>query len=171
MPIRRAEQSDADGIWAILKPVIRGGETYALPRDMARADALAYWMAPEKRTFVAEEGGEILGTYYLRANQAGGGDHVCNCGYVTGEEARGRGVGRAMCEHSLAEAARAGFRAMQFNSVVSTNEGAVRLWETLGFEIVGTLPRAFRHPVEGEVDVYVMYRALAPGPDEKAPGG
>jgi ribosomal protein S18 acetylase RimI-like enzyme len=101
-----------------------------------------------------------VGTYYLRANQAGGGDHVCNCGYVTSNASRRRGVARLMCQHSLAEASRIGFRAMQFNCVVSTNEGAVKLWKSLGFDIVGTLPGAFRHPTTGAVDAYVMFRTL-----------
>lgn len=160
MDIRPATPADQDAIWRILEPVIRGGETYALLRDMSRADALAYWTAPEKHCFVAETDGRVLGTYYLRANQAGPGDHVCNCGYVTDEAARGKGIARRMCEHSFGIARGLGFRAMQFNSVVSTNEGAVALWQRLGFEIVGTLPGAFRHPTEGDVDAYVMYRKL-----------
>ncbi len=158
--VRAAEAADADAIWRILEPVLRAGETYALPRDMSRADALAYWMGADKRTFVAAAGGAVLGTYYLRANQQGGGDHVANCGYVTDAEARARGVARAMAEHSLEAARAAGFRAMQYNCVVATNDGAIRLWQRLGFEIVGTLPGAFRHPHAGEVDAYVMYRRL-----------
>ena len=110
--------------------------------------------------FVAEEDGRILGTYYLRANQLGGGDHVANCGYITASGATGRGIARRMCEHSLAHARARGFRAMQFNLVVSTNERAVRLWQSLGFAIVGRLPLAFHHPSQGDVDALVMYRAL-----------
>jgi GNAT superfamily N-acetyltransferase len=158
--IRPATFDDKAAIWSILEPVIRAGETYALPRDMREADAHAYWMGPDRETFVAEEDGRIAGTYYLRANQAGGGDHVCNCGYVTAAVASGKGVARAMCEHSLAHARSRGFTAMQFNFVVSTNERAVRLWEQLGFATVGRLPGAFRHPSLGEVDALVMYRAL-----------
>jgi len=158
--IRPATFDDKAAIWSILEPVIRAGETYALPRDMRQADALAYWMGPDRETFVAEAGGRIAGTYYLRANQAGGGDHVCNCGYITAVAARGKGVARAMCEHSLTHARTRGFKAMQFNFVISTNERAVRLWEQLGFAIVGRLPGAFRHPSLGEVDALVMYLAL-----------
>lgn len=160
MIIRGCGPQDEDGIWEILGPVIRAGETYALPRDMTREAALAYWLAPGNQTFVAEDDGEIVGTYYMRANQAGGGDHVCNCGYVTSENMRGRGIARRMGEHSLAQARKSGFRAMQFNCVVSTNDGAVRLWQRLGFEIVGTLTGAFHHPSLGDVDAYVMYRTL-----------
>ena len=127
---------------------------------MTREDILAYWCATEKQTFIAEIGGQILGTYYLRANQAGGGSHVCNCGYVTSSAARGKGIAGKMCLHSLGVAREAGFRAMQYNCVVSTNEGAIRLWRKLGFEVVGTLPKAFYHPSLGDVDAFVMYQAL-----------
>ena len=151
---------DADAIAQIILPVIAAGETYALEAHMTRAAALAYWMGQDRQTFVAEQGGEILGTYYLRANQAGGGGHVCNCGYMTRASASGRGVARRMCEHSLAHAREQGFRAMQFNFVVSTNVRAVGLWHSLGFETVGRLPRAFAHPRQGLVDALVMYREL-----------
>lgn len=158
--IRPATSDDAEAIWRIIGPTIRAGETYALPRDLSRTAALAYWLGPDRETFVAEAGGEILGTYYLRANQQGGGAHVCNCGYMTASEAAGRGVARAMCAHSLEHARSRGFRAMQFNFVVSTNDRAVRLWQSLGFAIVGRLPGAFHHPAHGDVDALVMYQAL-----------
>ncbi|MDE2410535.1 MAG: GNAT family N-acetyltransferase [Sphingomonadales bacterium] len=160
MLIRPATPTDAPAIWAILEPVIRAGETYALDRDMSRADALAYWLGADKATFVAEDEGMVLGTYYLRANQAGGGAHVCNCGYMTGAAATGRGVARRMCEHSLEEARARGFRAMQFNFVVSSNERAVALWQGMGFAVVGRLPEAFDHPALGLVDALVMHRAV-----------
>lgn len=160
MQIRLAREDDGDAIWRILLPTIRAGETYALPADMTEADALAYWTGPNRETFVAEEDGVILGTYYLRPNQAGGGAHVANCGYVTAPEAGGRGVARRMCEHSLQQARDQGFRAMQFNFVVATNERAVRLWQSLGFETVGRLPQAFRHPRLGYTDALVMFRSL-----------
>ena len=160
MLIRSAAAGDCAAIWAILEPVIRAGETYALDRDMREADALAWWLGPDKETFVAEENGVVLGTYYMRPNQPGGGAHVCNCGYVTGAHAVGRGVARAMCGHSLDHARGRGYRAMQFNFVVSTNERAVRLWESLGFGIAGRLPGAFHHPSLGYVDALVMYRTL-----------
>lgn len=159
--IRAATSDDEAAIWAIIEPVIRAGETYTLDRDMSRADALAYWFGPDKETFVAEDaGGVVLGTYYLRANQAGGGNHVCNAGYMTGAAAMGRGVARAMCLHSIGHAKVRGFRAMQFNFVVSTNVRAVGLWQSLGFEIVGRLPGAFDHPAAGCVDALVMFRGL-----------
>ena len=157
--IRPAEPGDADAIWDMLAPVIRAGETYALPRGMGREAALAYWCGADRATFVAEPGGPV-GTYYLKANQPGGGAHVANCGYVTSEAARGRGIAAAMCAHSLDEARRRGFRAMQFNLVVATNGGAIRLWQRMGFGIVGTLAGAFDHPTAGEVDAHVMYRRL-----------
>jgi len=160
MLIRPADPVDHDAIWSIIGPIIGAGETYTLDRDLSRDAALAYWLGPDKETFVAEEAGRILGTYYIRANQAGGGGHVCNCGYMTAPEAAGRGVARAMHEHSLARARERGFRAMQFNFVVAANERAVRLWQSLGFETVGRLPGAFEHPEHGFVDALVMYREL-----------
>ncbi|WP_237478517.1 GNAT family N-acetyltransferase [Lichenibacterium dinghuense] len=160
LAIRPARPADAPALWAVLEPVIRAGDTYALDPDMGEAEALAYWLGPDRETFVAEEDGRVLGTYYVRANQAGGGRHVCNCGYVTAPASAGRGVARRMCAHSLDHARARGFRAMQFNFVVSTNTRAVALWRSMGFETVGRLPGAFRHPVHGDVDALVMFRAL-----------
>jgi L-amino acid N-acyltransferase YncA len=158
--IRAAAASDADAIWGILEPTIRAGETYTLPRDMTWQEALAYWFSPGHEVFVAEENTAVLGTYFLHANQRGGGDHVANCGYITAPHATGRGIAQAMCRHSLERAAARGFRAMQFNFVVSSNERAVKLWQSLGFEIVGRLPEAFLHPTLGYVDALVMFRRL-----------
>ena len=160
MSIRNYAESDAGAVWAILEPTIRAGETYTLPRDMARESALAFWLSPNHEVFVAEEAGEIVGTYILRANQQGAGGHVANCGYITAPWATGRGVAQAMCAHSLERARARGFRAMQFNFVVSSNERAVRLWQRFGFEIVGRLPKAFAHPTHGFVDALVMFREL-----------
>jgi ribosomal protein S18 acetylase RimI-like enzyme len=158
--VRPATDQDRQAIWDIIGPTIRAGETYALPSDLSEQDALDYWLGADRETFVATCGGQILGTYYIRPNQLGGGAHVCNCGYMTGAAAAGRGVVRAMCAHSLDHARAAGFRAMQFNFVVSTNDRAVRLWQSMGFEIVGRLPRAFEHPAHGSVDALVMHRPL-----------
>lgn len=158
--IRPFAAADASAVWRILEPVVRAGETYTLPRDMNEAEALAYWLSAEKETFVAESGGRVVGTYYLRANQAGGGAHVCNCGYMTAAEAGGKGVARAMCLHSQERARARGFRAMQFNFVVATNTRAVALWTSLGFDTVGRLPAAFEHPTHGFVDALVMFRNL-----------
>ncbi|MEX2248760.1 MAG: N-acetyltransferase [Parvibaculum sp.] len=160
MNIRPANEKDDDALWAIMEPVIRAGETYPLPRDLDRAGALAYWRAGGNTVFVSEDEGDVSGSYYLRANTGGGGAHVANCGYMVAPQARGRGVARAMCLHSLREAKARGFRAMQFNLVISTNETAVHLWQSCGFEIVGRLPEAFAHPVEGFVDALVMYRMV-----------
>jgi len=160
MLIRPAAAEDDNAIWAIMEPIIRAGETYTLPRDMAKEAALTYWRSPEHEVFVAEENGEVVGTYFLQANQKGGGGHVANCGYMTAVSATGRGVARMMCTHSLGRARGHKFRAMQFNFVVSTNERAVRLWQSFEFEIVGRLPKAFLHPTMGYVDAYVMYRDL-----------
>ena len=158
--IRPATPEDAAAIWAIIEPVIRAGETLTLDRNRGEGEALAYWFGADKEVFVAEEDGVVLGTYYLRANQTGGGAHVANAGYVTGAAATGRGVARAMGLHSIAHAKARGFRAMQFNFVVSSNVRAVGLWQSLGFDVVGRLPGAFAHPAEGFVDALVMVRAL-----------
>jgi|TARA_A100001391_G_scaffold177119_2_gene140715 ribosomal protein S18 acetylase RimI-like enzyme len=158
--IRRATQADTAQILAIVAPILSAGETYAIAPNLDEAGVLAYWFDPAHEVFVAEEDGTILGTYYLMANQQGGGAHVANCGYMTAPASQGKGVARAMCQHSLARAADRGFRAMQFNHVVSTNGRAVALWQSLGFDIAGVLPAAFNHPVHGYVDSYVMFKTL-----------
>ena len=158
--IREAQREDEDAIWSILEPMIRAGETYALPRSLTREEALTYWFRDGNAVFIAEEDSTCVGTYILRPNQPGGGAHVANCGYVTAPFASGRGVASAMCADSLNRAALAGFRAMQFNFVVSTNERAVNLWKRHGFVIAGTLPKAFLHPSHGYVDVFLMFRPL-----------
>ena len=160
MLIRQAVESDRRAVLAIVAPVLHAGETYAIARDLSDDGTLDYWFAPNHLVFVAEDHGAIVGTYYLMANQQGGGAHVANCGYMTAPTARGKGVARAMCLHSLEQARERGFRAMQFNHVVSTNTAAVALWEKLGFKVVGTLPHAFNHPVQGYVDSFVMFREL-----------
>lgn len=158
--IRPATPADHDAIWAILEPVIRAGETLAHPRDMAREDALSLWLSPDRTVRVLEEDGAVLGVFYVRANQSGGGAHVANAGYVTAQGAGGRGVARRMCAASLDLARELGFSAMQFNFVVSSNVRAVKLWQAMGFEVIGTLPGAFAHPGLGFVDALVMYRGL-----------
>ena len=158
--IRPATEADWPAIWLILEPVFRAGETYPYPRDIDEAGGRRAWMALPRMTCVAEEAGQILGTYYIKPNQPGQGSHVCNCGYVVSSRARGRGVASALCEHSQQLGAELGFRAMQFNLVVSTNTGAVRLWQKLGFEVLARLPGAFAHPREGDVDALVMYKQL-----------
>jgi L-amino acid N-acyltransferase YncA len=160
LKIRAAKKKDHDAIWEMFHEIISAGEVFAFDPQMSREDALAFWCGPGKQTYVAEQNERVVGSYYLARNQEGGGAHVANAGYMVLAASRGRHVGRAMCEHSLREARRIGFRAMQFNFVVSTNESAVHLWKEFGFKIVGTLPAAFRHPARGYVDVYVMFRSL-----------
>ena len=158
--LRPAIDSDRDAIWTIFHDVIASANTYAFDSQMPRQDALALWFRSDAHTYVAESDGRIVGTYILRANQLGPGSHVANAAFMVPPDTQGQGIGHAMGEHCLKEARRLGFRAMQFNFVVSTNESAIRLWQRLGFEIVGTLPEAFRHPEMGYVDVHVMFRSL-----------
>jgi ribosomal protein S18 acetylase RimI-like enzyme len=158
--IRLAVPEDAPAIWSILEPILRAGETYALPRNIGEAEAISFWCSPGIETYAIVEGAQILGTYFLRPNQAGGGDHVANCGYATAMGSQGRGLGRKMLEHSIARAKERGFRAMQFNFVVSTNRRAIATWKAYGFLEVGRLPDAFRHPKLGYVDALVMHRPL-----------
>jgi ribosomal protein S18 acetylase RimI-like enzyme len=160
MQIRQAVENDWQAVWSIIGPTIRAGETYTLSPEMNEAQARSYWLGPDKETFVAEDDGRIVGTYYMRANHAGGGGHICNCGYMTDAKATGRGIAQRMCEHSLEYARSKGYRGMQFNFVVSSNERAVKLWQRLGFKIVGQLPLAFRHPIHGYVDAFVMFQQL-----------
>ncbi len=160
MHLRPATEADDDAIWAMLAPVFRAGETYCLPRNISREAALDYWSGAPHAVFVAEENGTFLGTYFLTPNQQGGGAHVCNCGFVTAGAARGKGVARAMLEHALEAAKAAGFRAMQFNFVVSTNTRAIAIWRDYGFDTVGRLPRAFLSPSSGYADALVMFRQL-----------
>ncbi len=159
--IRDFQEQDWPFVWQIIEPVFRTGETYAFLPDIEEKEAHKVWIEMPEATFVAVRGNDnIIGTYYIKPNQPGLGAHVCNCGYIVAEDARGKGVASAMCERSQQEAVSRGFRAMQYNLVVSTNEGAVRLWKRHGFEIVGTLPKAFRHPGWGFVDAHIMYKQL-----------
>jgi len=151
MRIRAATPGDADALWSILEPIVRAGETFALPPEMSRDDALLWWRAPGNEVFVAEEDGSVLGSYFIHPNQLGPGSHVANCG---------RGIARAMCAHSLEHARARGYRAMQFNIVVSTNAHAVHLWTSMGFRTLCRVPGAFRHPVHGFVDTLVMFREV-----------
>ncbi len=161
MNIREATEDDFDHVWPIFHEIVAAGETYAYPPETTKEEAVKIWVDAPRKTFVFEEEGRILGTYFIKTNQTGLGDHVCNCGYMTSSAARGRGLATAMCLHSQEIAKELGYKAMQFNFVVSTNEGAVRLWEKLGYAIVGRLPKAFRHPRLGYVDALLMYKWLA----------
>jgi GNAT superfamily N-acetyltransferase len=160
LKVRPATEADRDPVWIIFQAVVATGDTYAIGPEISRDDALSYWFRADTHTYVAERDGCVVGTYILRANQPGPGSHVANAAFMVASDAQGSGVGRRMAEHCLEEARRFGFRAMQFNFVVSTNKGAIRLWKQLSFDIVGTLPGAFRHPKRGYVDVYVMFRSL-----------
>ncbi len=160
MRIRSAAAADFAAMWPIFRAVIAGGDTYVFAPDTSEEEARIYWFGGGVKSYVAEDGGAIAGMYKIVANRRDLGNHVANASFMVAPGYRGRGLGRMLGEHCLDEARRLGFTAMQFNFVVSTNEAAVALWRKLGFEIVGTIPRAFRHRRLGEVDVYVMHRFL-----------
>jgi len=158
--IRLYADADRAAVWSIFQATVAPGDTYVFDPNISETDALAYWLNPNNSIFVAEREGRVVGSYILKPNQPGLGSHVANAAFMVSPSVRGLGVGRLMGEHCLAEARRQGFRAMQFNFVVSTNHAAVRLWKELGFSIVGTLPGAFAHRGHGFVDAYVMYRSI-----------
>lgn len=160
MTIRPAEERDREVVWQIFRATIAPGDAFVYDPNTPREEAMAYWFGPGTRTYVAEQNGRIIGSYILRANRPGLGNHVANAGFMVDPARRGSGAGRAMGHHALDEARRLGYRAMQFNFVISTNESAVHLWQELGFRIVGTLPGAFRHATRGFVDAHVMFRSL-----------
>jgi L-amino acid N-acyltransferase YncA len=160
LTIRPATDSDRDTIWKIFQATVAPGDAFVYAPNTSHEEAMRYWFAAGTDTFVAEQDGQVIGSYILRPNRPGLGNHIANAGFMVDPGARGLGVGRAMGEHCLSEARRRGYRAMQFNFVISTNESAVRLWQQLGFKIVGTLPGAFRHAQKGFVDAYVMFRSL-----------
>lgn len=160
MTIRPATSADAADIWRIFHAVVEPGDTYTFAADTAESEAIAYFLAPDVTAFVAESDGRVVGIYKLVPNHIGRGAHVSNASFMVDPSAHGKGIGRALGEHCLDEARRQGYDAMQFNFVVSTNAAAVALWKKLGFEIVGTLPKAFDHATLGRVDAYVMHRFL-----------
>ena len=158
--IRKAEDGDKAQVWKIIKSVIARGDTYVNSPESTEEEMLAYWFSPEKHVYVAEEYGEILGTYWLKANQTGLGDHIGNGAYMVSAEAKGKGIGKMMALHSIEEGKRIGYHAIQFNFVVKSNEVAVKLWKSVGFEVIGEIPDAFRHSKLGLTNAYIMYRKL-----------
>ncbi len=158
--IRQATKADWEIIWPIIYEVLKGGETYPYSPNTPKSDAFKFWMQIPHFTYIALSAGKAVGTYYLKPNQPGLGSHICNAGYMVSSHARGKGVGKQMCLHSISEAKRIGYLAMQYNCVVSTNTKAVRLWQDLGFDIIGRIPKAFKHYNHGLVDAYIMYQEL-----------
>jgi ribosomal protein S18 acetylase RimI-like enzyme len=158
--IRPVGDKDYDALWAILEPVLREGETYSLPRDWTKDEAVSYWCLKPHQAFVAVAQDKILGTYYLQPNRLGGGAHVANAGFVTALWATGKGVARTMCGHALTTAKGQGFLAMQFNMVISSNSVAISLWSSMGFETLARLPEVFSHPRLGLIDAFLMFRKL-----------
>lgn len=158
--IRPALESDFAQMWPIFQQVVATGSTYVFAPETPEQDAFAYWFGPGVTCYVAEDEGRVVGMYKLVANQRDLGAHVANASFMVDPNYSGKGAGRQMGLHCLREAKRAGYLAMQFNFVVSTNKAAVALWQSLGFAIVGTLPKVFRHRELGDVDAYVMHRFL-----------
>lgn len=165
MDISTYQPDDWPEFWRLVQPAIADGESYPCPMDMTENDAKAYWLAPDKQLFVAREpSGDMVGVYYLRPDQGGLGDHVCNAGYVVASHARGRGLAGRLCDHSQATALEIGYLAMRFNLVVATNQAGVSAWKRAGFEVIGTAPRAFRRKDREFVDAHIMYKWLGPSP-------
>ena len=160
MNIRQATGADFDDIWPIFHAIVKAGETYAYPKQTTKAQAQKIWLEAPLKTYVFEQAGAILGTYFIKTNQDGPGQHVCNCGYMVSPAARGQGIASLMCKHSQQQALELGYKAMQFNFVAASNTGALKLWHKLGFATVGCLPKAFLHPKLGYIDAMVMYKWL-----------
>ena len=158
--IRKAQLEDFNQIWPIFSEIVSKGDTYAYPSNTTREEGFRLWMEIPREVYIAMEGDEVVGTYYIKTNQGGPGSHVCNCGYMVPSSQREKGIATRMCEHSQQRAVELGYQAMQFNFVASSNQGAVNLWLKLGYQIVGTLPKAFEHPAQGLIDAYVMYKWL-----------
>lgn len=160
LEIRKAVETDKDAVWEIIRAVISTGDTYTFAPDSPKEEMLDYWFSPEKWTYVALSDGKIVGTFFLKANQPGLGSHVGNAGYMVAPEAKGKRVGRTMAEWSIEESRRLGFKSIQFNFVVKSNAVAVKLWQDVGFEIIGEIPEAFNHAQNGLTNAYIMYRKL-----------
>lgn len=158
--ITPATSADEERIWALLQPVFSAGDTYAVDPLIDREAAIAYWMEADKTAFILRIEGQAVGTYYIRPNQPGGGAHICNCGFITAPSARGKGVARRMLDHALIEAKQQGYRAMQFNFVLASNQRALALWQRNGFATIGRIPQAFLHPKQGYVDALILHRSL-----------
>ncbi|WP_440053139.1 GNAT family N-acetyltransferase [Pseudoalteromonas sp. T1lg65] len=158
--IREATKADFAAFWPCFSRIIKAQETYAFDAEMSCEQAYQLWCGTALKCYVYVQDDLILGTYYLKANAQGPSSHICNCGYMVDERARGKGVARQLCEHSQKVAVELGFNAMQFNSVVSTNEIAIQLWKKLGYQIIGTIPLAYKHGKLGYVDSYIMHKQL-----------
>tara|TARA_B100001146_G_C16199991_1_gene443849 strand:+ start:5477 stop:5971 length:495 start_codon:yes stop_codon:yes gene_type:complete len=158
--IRLASKNDYESIWHIFSQVVKDGKTYVFSPDTTKEEFETYWLSAPITTFVAEEEGKIVGTYVIKPNHVGLGDHIANCSYMVSESAQGKGIGKMMCAHSIDYATEMGYKAIQFNIVISTNVAAIALWKKFGFQIIGTIPKAFRHSQLGLVDAYIMFRQL-----------
>jgi len=160
MQIRKATEADYDYVWDIFEEVIKTGDTYTFSPNTPKSDLKKYWFADYMTTFVMEHDSKILGTYIIKPNQLDLGSHIANCSYMVSPKAQGKGIGTLLCAHSIKFAKESGYLGIQFNIVVSTNIGAIKLWEKFGFQIIGTTPKGFKHSKLGFVDTYVMFKEL-----------
>ena len=160
LELRKATENDNTDVWNIINTVISGGDTYVFSPDSSEEEMIAYWFSAEKKVYVAVLDKRVVGTFWLKANQPGLGSHVANAAYMVSPDATGKGVRRRMAEFSIEEARRLGYKSMQFNLVVKSNEVAVRLWQSIGFEIIGEISDAFNHSKNGMTNAYIMYRKL-----------
>lgn len=158
--IRKAREDDKDNIYKIAKDVLKTGDTYTMPPNSKKNEILRYWFGDKKSTFVALMNNQIVGFFYIKPNQAELGNHISNASYMVSPKFQNMGIGRKMGEYSLKKAKEMGYKAMQFNFVVKSNISAVKLWQKLGFRIIGEIPKAFRHSTKGLVNAYIMYREL-----------
>lgn len=160
MEITRITLDDFKQFWPTFRAIVSAQDSYAFATDISYDEAFEVWCLVPQITYVTKIDGEIAGSYYLKPNAAGPGSHICNCGYMVSADFQGRGIARALCQHSQQVAIDSGYRAMQFNSVVSSNEAAIHLWKSMGFSIIGTIPKAYNHKTLGLVDSYIMYKEL-----------
>lgn len=160
LDIVEINSSKFDEIWAVLSPVFKTGETYPIAPDATKEDGKAYWFAPDKRVYAASDQGEIVGTYYIKPNQIGLGSHVCNAGFVVAAEHSGKGYGTLLGWHALQTAKEMGYESMQFNLVVANNIASLKIWQKLGFDVIGTIPEAFNYRGEKHIDAYILYKKL-----------
>lgn len=160
LEIRSAKKNDEDSLWSVIEPIIRAGGTYVFSPQSSREKIMSYWLNEDKKTYIALIEGKAVGTFYIKANQPDLGDHICNAGFMVDPEQKGKGIGRRLGQFAISEAKALGYQAMQFNFVISSNHSAVSLWKSLGFQVIGEIPQAYRHPSHGLVSALIFFKKL-----------